>query len=96
MGKTKSNRYAKKTTSLDCCRKEPYVRYVVVEFGNKTYGVLDKNQYNIVVNHPNIKSVSRDEHSYILEMGQGPKQTAVKLCKKLNKEVSATTFEEIK
>lgn len=95
MAKTKSKVY-EKTNTLDCCRKEPYVRYAVVEFENKTYGVLDKNQYHIIINNDYTKDISRDEHSIILEMGQISKHQAIKLCKKLNKEVKDTTFKEIK
>lgn len=87
---------SKLKTMKECCSslKQRYIRYTVVKFKNKKFGVLDRNHYNFI--SQNQLPIARDNFQGILEFGQMSLDKAKKLCKNLNKRVSDTEFEEIK
>lgn len=99
MGKVKSKQYGEKKSGLrteSCCaEKQPYIRYAVIEFTNKTFGVLDKDRYHIVSHQNGFHTYDRNDHQYVIELCQTTLPIAKKLAKKLNKQVKDVTFTEI-
>lgn len=83
-------------TLKDCCLsiKQEFVRYVVVKFTNKKFGVLDRTHHQLLdVN--NFKFIDRNDNHTILVSGQTTDKRAKEIVKLLNKEHKDTQFTEI-
>ena len=74
-----------------CCLKQEYIRFEVVKFTNKTYGVIDNHHGNFL-SLEGEELISRDDFKNILKLGQGSIGQARKKAFNLNKLVKQTQW----